>query len=272
MRKAKISGQMVVRNEDRFIWYAIASVLPYVDILFITDTGSTDNTIAIIETFRDKKIRFEKKPIFSPSDVTAVRQQQLERTSTDWIWIIDGDEVYPENTAGEILDIIGKKGSRLEGIVVGRYDLLGDIYHYQDDSAGYYDMWGRRGHFALRLINKGQIPGLHLNGIYPQEGYYDEGGREIINHPEEKFYFTKNSLFHAMYLKRSSLSSKLKYTFNRKKLKIEKGLPLLKEKAPQIFFENRPGEIEDITSSRSVKYELAAGLLTPLKKIKRSIF
>jgi len=39
-----ITAQMVVKNEENFVWFAIKSVLPYVKKFLITDTGSTDNT------------------------------------------------------------------------------------------------------------------------------------------------------------------------------------------------------------------------------------
>lgn len=272
MKKGEITGQLVVKNEDRFVWYAIAGILPFVSEFFITDTGSTDKTISIIDSFKEKKIKIEKKLCRSPGEITAVRQKQLENSKSGWLWLVDGDEVYPEETVREILAIIEKKGPKLEGIVVGRYDLLGDIYHYQDDSAGFYDLWGQRGHFALRLINKGKIPGLHLQGIYPLEGYYDRQNKEITKHDKDKFIFSRGSLYHAMYLQRSSLAAKQQETFNRGKFKIEKGLDLVREKAPQIFFTKKPGDIKDVTKARPLSYEIAANLLTPLKKIKRRFF
>ena len=36
-----LTVHMVVKNEDRFIWYALNSVLPYVDKVIIFYTGST---------------------------------------------------------------------------------------------------------------------------------------------------------------------------------------------------------------------------------------
>ena len=263
---------MVVKNEDRFIWYSIQSVLPYLDNLLIADTGSTDKTISIIENIRSAKVNFKKYNILHSQEVSKIRQEQLEETNSDWFWLIDADEVYPNSLIEEIKNILQVKGNILEGIVVGRRDLLGDIYHYQDNSAGFYEMWGKKGHFSLRLVNKSKIPKLHVEGIYPKEGYYDSVGNEITSHDRRSFYFTKGNLHHAMYLKRSSINANLKKTYNRQKFKFENGVKIPTDFIPEVFFKSKSSEIEGVTQSRSAFYNFVSSLITPLKKIKRSLF
>jgi glycosyltransferase involved in cell wall biosynthesis len=48
---------MIVKNESRIIERLMLSVLPIVDSYCICDTGSTDNTIELIETFFEKNNR-----------------------------------------------------------------------------------------------------------------------------------------------------------------------------------------------------------------------
>lgn len=264
---------MIVKNEDIFIWYSITSVLPYVDKLLITDTGSTDETFQIISSIRSEKIEINKITSNNKFDIGSVRQQQLSRTQTDWIWIIDGDEIYPGSLGKEITGIIQSKGSDLEGIVVQRFDLLGDIFHYQSDEAGTYDLFGRRGHFALRLINKINIKGLHTEGNYPYEGYYDKDGIELINHNRDKYIFTDGKLWHAMYLQRSTSGKNLPDTLHRNKYKIETGLPIPDTSSlPKVFSMFNPNSTKKITQERSIFYEMLAKIITPLKKIKRKIW
>ena len=150
MSKKNITVHTIVKNEDKFIWYSLSSVLPYADRCLIYDTGSTDLTYKILKTINDPKIVLERRKIVSREDISLLRQEQLEKTSGGFIWLVDGDEVYPEKTAREIREMVDSVGDRLEGIVVGRYDLLGDVFHYQDNSAGYYRLFGRKGHFACR--------------------------------------------------------------------------------------------------------------------------
>lgn len=263
---------MVVKNEDIFIWHSITSVLPFIDKLLITDTGSTDETLKIISSIKSEKIEIDQIKSNNKIDIGLIRQQQLSKTQTDWIWILDGDEIYPGSLGKEITRIIQSKGSDLEGVVVGRYDLLGDVYHYQSDEAGFYDLFGKKGHFALRLINKKNISGLHTEGNYPNEGYYDKDGIELINHNRDKYIFTNDKLWHAMYLQRSTSGKNLSDTLHRNKYKIETGLHITdSSRLPEVFLEFNPNSTKDITQNRGIFYEMIAKIITPFKKIKRYI-
>lgn len=267
-----ITGHMIVKNEDRFIWYAISSVLPYVDKFLIYDTGSTDDTAKIIKGFKSKKIIFKQILVDDVSEIAKLRDNQIKETETDWFWIVDGDEIYSKSLCEEIQNIIKTEGDELEGIVVGRYDLLGDVYHYQDESVGAYDMLGRTGHMALRLINKKNTPGLYVSGNYPYEEYFDKNNTDLIFHSKENFRFTKDKLFHAMYLERSSQGANLEDTFHRRKYKIETGHKFPEHyKFPEVFFARKPSFIPDVTGDRSNIYNLLASLITPIKSLKRKI-
>lgn len=265
-----ITAHMVVKNEDKFIWYAISSVLPYVDRFLIFDTGSKDKTIEIINSFKDGKIEFLQK---ETKDIGKLRQIQIEETDTSWFWIVDGDEIYHSSLCKEIVNIVENEGKNLEGIVVGRYDLMGDIYHFQDESVGTYNLFGRWGHLVLRLINKKNIAGLHLEGKYPYEGYYGENEKELTTHNAQKFYFTEGKLFHAMYLQRSTLGKSLSDTLHRNKYKIELGRCIKDVRLiPEVFYQPHPVFVPDSSQKRSIFYELAAYLLTPIKIIKRNLW
>jgi len=267
-----ITGHMIVKNEDRFIWYAISSVLPYVDRFIIYDTGSTDHTVKIIQSFKDKKIEFRQFQIADVAEIAKLRDRQIKDTQDGWFWIVDGDEIYSDSLCKEIKYLVQKEGDKLEGIVVGRYDLLGDIYHYQDESVGTYEMFGKTGHMALRLINKKNIAGLYVSGNYPYEEYFDKNHTDLIFHPQEKFRFTREKLFHAMYLPRSTAGANLRDTFHRKKYKIEKGHEFPKNyKYPEVFFANKPPFIPSVTARRSSSYNLLAEFITPIKTLKRKI-
>ncbi len=272
MDKTPITVHMMVKNEDRFIWYAINSILPYVDKILITDTGSGDRTLEIIQAIKSIKIKVNSVKINDVEEISKIRNDQIMETETDWFWVVDGDEVYPKSLCDEIIEMISKSGKLYEGIVVGRYDLVGDVYHHQEESVGAYKIFGRNGHIVLRLINKSKITGLHVKGKYPYEGYYDKDGIEITYHDESKFGFTKGKLFHAMYLPRSTKGAVLSDTYHRNKWKIEKGFEHPKNiSLPEVFYFQKPAIIPDVISKRSIYYELFASLITPIKKIKRRL-
>jgi glycosyltransferase involved in cell wall biosynthesis len=262
---------MVVKNEDRFIWYAIKSVENYAEKILITDTGSTDNTVQIIKSIKSKKIVFSEKKINNREELTKIRQDQLRNSNAEWVWIVDGDEIYSDSLCREIIFLINQK-KRLEGVVVGRYDLIGDIYHYQDEKVGSYSLFGKKGHIVLRLINKYSVPFLHTEGIYPYEAYYDKLNQEITTHDKKLFAFTKGKIFHAMYLKRSSKGANLKNTYHRNKWKVEIGHKISSsDNFPEVFSNVDQNAISSVITRRSYLYKFIALLITPIKQIKRQI-
>lgn len=264
MAKPKITAHMVVKNEDRWVYYAINSILPYVDQFLITDTGSSDQTITIIQRLKSPKIRFAQTNIQSAADLTAVRNAQLKATKTDWAWIIDGDEVYPEDLAQECVQATT---NNYAGIVVRRYDLLGDIYHRQVESVGTYDLFGSKGHHLIRLFNQAKFPDLRYVGIYPYEDLVYQNGVSLRDTPPSDWYFTAGSLSHAMYLPRSSPNS---FAFNRGKYKVETGIPVTTP-PPKVFSLPHPLGLTSPLAKRSLVYELLARILTPIKNLKRKL-
>ncbi len=263
-----VTVHMVVKNEDQWLWFALQSVLPYVKQIFLTDTGSTDHTLSIIKEINSPKIKFTQTIVSHPSELTQVRQHQLEQTTTNWIWLVDADEIYPRKTVQEIIRAINSQ--KYEGIVVRRYDLLGDVYHRQRETVGTYHLFGQSGHLVTRLLNKKKIPGLHLKGDYPLEGYYDSANQSIRSRNVQKYYITQNYLYHAMYLKRSSQGGNLKHVFNRQKYKIEKGIPI-NNQLPEVFNLPRPSIVPDPLQKRSFIYETLATFITPIKNLKRRL-
>jgi tetratricopeptide (TPR) repeat protein len=78
---------MIVRNEERFLGDALTSVQGVVDEMCIADTGSTDSTVAIAESF-GAKITF----ISWRDDFAAARNAALAMASGAWILVLDADE------------------------------------------------------------------------------------------------------------------------------------------------------------------------------------
>ena len=260
-----ITAHMIVKNEDGWVWYAIKSVLPYVDRFLITDTGSTDNTVKIIKSINSKKIKFNKITINSAKEITKIRQDHVNKTKSGWIWLVDGDEIYPQKTAKEIISKAKRKHSI---IIVRRFDLLGDVYHHQLENIGEYELYGEKGHLVTRLMNLDKIQGLHLKGDYPNEGYYSKDGKSTQDIKYNQVYITKNKLFHTMYLNRSS--KKESNIINRGKYKIEIG-EKIKENLPEVFYKKRPKYVPNPLKKRSMFYEILASIITPIKNLKRKL-
>lgn len=272
MSKVTIWGNMIVKNEDQFIWFSIKSVIDYLDKILIWDTGSKDDTVKIIKLLQQeypKKVIFEEVGDVDVAGLTKKRQQMLDQTKSDWLLLVDGDEVWWKDSLEKTIDII--QNEKIYAVVTPIYNLIGDIYHYQEESAGDYKILGRKGHFNIRFINR-TIPGLHLENDYPLEGYYDNQNR-LIQNIEEKLKFIDGPLMHFSHLQRSSLSSDKKMTLHRNKVKYEIGKRFDKDfNFPEALYLSRPKIISSPWERMKKEYRLKAGFQTPLKKIKRKIF
>jgi len=85
--RPKLSLCMIVRNEEQRLRRCLDSVRDLVDEMIIVDTGSTDTTIEIAESFGAKIIRHPWTGDFSEA-----RNLSLQHARGDWILVLDADE------------------------------------------------------------------------------------------------------------------------------------------------------------------------------------
>lgn len=78
---------MIVRDEERFLGDALASVQGVVDEICIVDTGSTDGTVAIAQAFGARV-----ECVAWQDDFSAARNAALAMARGAWIFVLDADE------------------------------------------------------------------------------------------------------------------------------------------------------------------------------------
>jgi hypothetical protein len=254
----KITAHMIVKNEENFVWYAIRSVIDFVDEIIVWDQESSDKTIELIKTIESPKIYFKKVT----EEVHDLREIMLEETNADWIFILDGDEIWYEEGIKKLQSTINKLQDKKNCVVVPNYMLIGDIFHYQEELAGRYKIGEKKGHYNIRAVRK--TLGLHVEGIYPNEAYVTKEGIKVQDLNRERVLFLKTPYLHASFLKRSSKDNK--------KLKYEIGEDFPKDfYYPEVFFKPRPNIVPSPWKGMNNGYKLKAMFETPLKKIKRRI-
>lgn len=264
--KPTITSHTVVKNEDRYIWYVLQAVLPLIDRILIIDTGSTDQTVKIIKSINSEKISFQRYPTASADRITQLRQQLLTQTHTLWFLVLDGDEVWWQASLRKVITLISKH-PQAYGVITPTINCVGDIYHYQDESAGRYTFAGRTGHLAVRMMRR-SIPGIHVSGDYPLEGYYDRTHRLITDYSAKLIYLDE-PLLHLTNLSRSTASET--GVISRQK-KYELGHKLAPNfRYPEVFYQHRPQIVPDPWRSASLTDQILGFIQTPLKKIKRKI-
>lgn len=268
MKQGRIIVHCLVGNDERFIWYALNSVLPFVDKIMVWDTRSTDMTMTIIRTIQSDKIELTEKGEVSAKGHTKMRDQMLKETNKskyDWLLILDGDEIWPERMFNQMVEEAAKNNPT--AVVVKTVNFVGDIYHRTPESAGHYRFGEKIGHYNLRLISL-KTPDLHVAGPHGQQAYMSDA-TSLQNLPPDKLLILDNvSYFHATHLERSSYDQKtLKRAFKRK---YEWGETINRTDLPEIFFQKeRPILVPDVTGKASLSFWLAAALQTIPKRLKR---
>lgn len=263
----KIWANTIVHNEENFIWFALMSVVDHVDKILIWDTGSKDRTFEIIkeiERVKGKKIDFRQVGEVDNDKFTKLRQGQLEESCCDWILILDGDEIWWDDSIKNLIKEITLKGDRIDGVVVPMIVPVGDIYHFQPEDAGRYRLLGKFGHFNLRAINK-KIPGLHLNFPHPRESYLDQNNIPIQE--KKRTIFLNSPYLHLTHLRRSDNKQKIN------KYKYELGNKAAKDfKYPEILYKPYPKIVSSPWQKLSKVALVKSAVITPLRKVKRRIF
>lgn len=268
-KKKEIWGHCLVRNEECWIWYAINSVIDYLDKIIVWDTGSTDKTVQIIKLLKNPKISFKEFGPVTPETFAEARQEMLEETKADWLFLLDGDEIWTKEGISTVVKTIQEKGERIESIVVRTINWVGDVYHYQEEEAGKYQIAGRIGHYNLRAMNL-KIPGLHADLPHGKQGYFDGEGRPIQERDPKKILFLPVSYFHASFLPRSTKDFEV--PLRARKRKYEIGIPLPKHvKHPGVFYKPRPRIVPDPWIKMKGGEWIRAAIQTPFKKLKRRI-
>lgn len=206
-----ITAHCLIRNEENFIWYALQSVLPYVDKILVWDTGSTDKTVEIIKSINSPKIEFEEKGLADESRHTALRNEMIKMTDTEWFMILDGDEVWPSDQIKGTLQELDSSVFHNNCILSNFIFCVGDIYHYSTWGQ-YQTPWGLHGHFTLRFFRK--VQGIHWSGKYDNDSLIYNDGASVFT--EENTYHSNYHFFHYGVLPRSSRDFDVKLGHGRR--------------------------------------------------------
>jgi glycosyltransferase involved in cell wall biosynthesis len=102
--KSTISACMIVKNEEKLLPQCLESIKDVVDEIIIVDTGSTDKTVEIAESYGAKIFHHPWENDFSKH-----RNQSISYAMGDWIFILDGDEEVIQ-WDDQLLTILKKEG------------------------------------------------------------------------------------------------------------------------------------------------------------------
>ena len=271
----EIWAQTMVKNEARWLWYSVTSVIDHVDKVLLWDTGSTDESLEIEKALLNKypnKILFKQREQKTPEDFTIVRQEMLDATKSNWFLMLDGDEIWWEDSIKKVISEINTNND-IESVVVPTINVVGDIFHRQNELAGRYKFGNKFGHYNLRAVNR-NIPGLHSQGEHGVWGWADEDNKMIQDREESSVGFVDGPYLHTTFLQRGSSKGDDKNVIKRsKKLKYEFGENLPKDFFyPESLFKDRPEMILSPWGVMTNNFKFKAFFETPARQIKRKVW
>lgn len=270
----QVWGHTLFRNDERWLWFAVTSVINHLDKLLLWDTGSSDKSWEIALALKKKygeKIHLEKYGEVSIEGFPIVRQAMLDETKSDWFLVVDADEIWWDKSISEVTSFIrNSKNNNSESIVVPTINAVGDIFHHQEKSAGKYKFGNLKGHYNLRALKR-SIPGLHSEGVHGVWGWADDKGKQIQD--RLSFKYLNSPYLHATFLPRGgNRASDILVPKRKRKLKYELGVDFPKDfYYPESLFKVRPDFIRSPWETRSNKYFIRAIIESPIKSIKRRI-
>lgn len=262
----KITTHTIVKNEENWIWFALSAWKDFASEMLVVNDASTDRTKEIIESINDKKIKFQSVNLVSASDHTRCRNKMIEETNTDWFVVLDGDEIWNAKTIEKFLNFLEKQPQEIYGVVMRTRNCVGDIFHYQPESAGKYEFVGKKGHLTIRAFRK--LNGYRWVGDYPLEAYSDKNSIPLNSQSRHLVYFD-DYYWHMTHLVRSSVVSNRKHL---QSVKLELGIKVKSESDfPEVFNRKRPNMVPDPWKKRSPLVSIKSAILTPIKVIKRQL-
>lgn len=260
----EITTHSLVKNEDRWIWFALNSWAPFAKSMIVFDDSSTDATPKIIKEMNLPHLTYQKISTKSPEDLVVARAKMKAQTLTNWFVLLDGDEVWDNKTVERFIDHISKVRTNVDMVALRTRNCIGDAYHYLPESAGQYEILGQKGHFNIRAYRNKK--NYSWQGIYPLEYYGDETGHALLEKRNSISLFD-GFYWHMTHLQRSSNKDAV---FGWRHVKHELGIPVgSASKFPEVFYTPRPKEVADPWKRRGVVHTLFSSVITPIKNIKR---
>ena len=99
----KLSLCMIVKDEEEMLPGCLEPLRGVVDEMIVVDTGSSDRTVEIAESFGAKVVHFPWNGSFSDA-----RNVSIENATGDWVMYLDADEHLEAEDAPKLRDLLGR--------------------------------------------------------------------------------------------------------------------------------------------------------------------
>ncbi len=177
---------MIVKNESRSLRKCLSRAKKLADKIYITDTGSTDDTVKIAEEFGACISTYEWK-----NDFAGARNYALEQSDCDWNLILDADEYLVSGNKRDLVRFAEKGGSTG---AIRRYDSYREDNGEISQSCMYTTRFVPKGTFYEGRVHEqivSDLPIKPLPLVFEHDGYLQGGKGErnleiLLEELEEK--------------------------------------------------------------------------------------
>lgn len=156
----KISACYITKNEEANIRRSIESLQGQVDEIIVADTGSEDGTVAAAKSMGAQVYYYSWQ-----DDFAAARNFALSKATGDWLILLDADEYFTEETAGNIRILLEQVNESCNCIFV-------QMVNWDKDKQEEQDRF-----YQLRLVKN--LPGLAYKGAVHE---WPHVNGEMISH------------------------------------------------------------------------------------------
>lgn len=100
-KKKTLSLCTIVKDEEYYLPQCLASIKDVVDEIIIVDTGSTDRTVEIAQSFGAKVFYYTWE-----NDFSKARNFAIEKSNSDWILLLDADEALDPDSKDKLRSLV----------------------------------------------------------------------------------------------------------------------------------------------------------------------
>lgn len=168
--KETISVCYIVKNEDDILELSLKNVKPHVDEIIVVDTGSTDNTVEVAKKYGAK--------VFSEKwrdDFSWARNQSLKHATSEWVLILDADEVLGDED-WRLLDlVIHSNRSEMYYLVQTTFSNEATVLDWKPNDLNFEDGKKYSGYFESPLVRLFRnTPKIKFLNAVHEHAYHDD--------------------------------------------------------------------------------------------------
>jgi glycosyltransferase involved in cell wall biosynthesis len=123
----KLSLCLIVKNEAANLPRCLESVQDAVDEIVVVDTGSTDASVTLAESYGARVLHFTWQ-----NDFALARNFSLDAAAGDWLLVLDADEALPPATRRHLRSLLATPEAEAVEFGVRNFQPAGSLLDYED--------------------------------------------------------------------------------------------------------------------------------------------